>query len=118
MGTIIHDHVVITLDDDFTETMSEIESLLKETFPDTSFGPVWSEVNGFVTYGVTSSGSKQGFDAKFVYGEKIDRLKSYLIGEDIDFVHLVYGDRGDSIAYIKDCSGNLKESIDDRDFLG
>lgn len=108
METIVHDHVVITLDDSSTETMGEIESLLKETFPDTSYGPIWSKVNGFVTYGATTSGSKQLFETKLDYEDKINKLKYYLIGEDIDFVHLTYGDRGDGPAYIKDCSGNLK----------
>lgn len=118
MGTIIHDHLVITLDDDSTETMSEIKYMLDDMFPDTSYGPLQSKVNGFVTYGVTTSGSKMGFDTKNSYIESLDKLKGYLEKEDVSYVHLAYGDRGDSTAYIADCSADLKESVDDRGFLG
>ena len=118
MGTIIHDHVVITLDSTESSEIGLVSAYLIDHFSDTSFGPIKSITNGFVTFGVTTfgvttSGSKHGFDTKTEYTEKICKLLSLCDIINASFIHLQYGDKGDGPAIVKDCSIHLKENYYD-----
>lgn len=118
MGTIIHDHIVITLDEFQASEISMLTVYLAEHFLGTSYGPIRSTTNGFVTFGVTTSGSKQGFDVKSEYTDKITRLLALCNIIVASFIHLEYGDSGDGPARVKECSFELRENSYDHDGYG
>lgn len=117
MGTIIHDHLIITTNDTSINRLMSIQNFLSENFPDISYGPIPSQFNGFMTFGVCTSGSKEGWGDADKHREKLENLKKILDENSVSWVHLTYGDSCDQEARIDDCSYNLKESIDDNDFL-
>ncbi|HET8688947.1 MAG TPA: hypothetical protein VFM18_20245 [Methanosarcina sp.] len=119
MGTIIHDHVVITMYDYNREKVVEVENYLREHFQNTFAGPISSPVNGFITFVVTTSGSKLGWEHYNNHRNEIDFLKKFLISNNVyaSYVHLTFGDSCDCSAYIEDCSSCLKEDVDEPDSL-